>query len=255
MGLPSVLCIGAPRCGTTTLYQYLRSHPNICVSRPKEPNYFTANYTRGINWYKECFTSDANQGVDFSTSYSHYLNCPVVDRIIAALPRVRIIFLVRDPLDRLISNYQYNCVSLRYEHSFETAVYKDYLLVSSLYYFTLQRFLRRIPLNRMLLLRTELLCRNPKAALKSLCAFLNVEPFNPRVLIHSNSIHEVSLDAGVSVPRIEVARPLLERLWADLSYDWRKLQEITGVDIVDWENNPRWSQLGTRLQLPAPLPL
>jgi hypothetical protein len=254
MSLPSVLCIGAPRSGTTSLYSYLNLHPHICVSRPKEPNYFTSNYGRGIQWYKQCFADKSKIGIDFSTSYSHYLNCPVVDRIHETMPRAKLIFLLRDPLDRLISNYRYNCLTSKYAENFETAVYRDYLLVSSLYYFTVQRFLRRFPMDQLLVIRTELLFRSPDETLKSVYGFINAEPFSCARSICANSIFEVAQDTGITAPQVRISKPLLERLRADLSYDWQKLRELTGVDTTEWENNPYWRgiQITSRLLLSAP---
>ena len=54
MTKPDFIIIGAAKSGTTTLYEYLCRHPQIFMSTPKEPDFFSLdqNYTKGIEWYE-----------------------------------------------------------------------------------------------------------------------------------------------------------------------------------------------------------
>ena len=242
--MPSVFCIGAPRSGTTALHQHLALHPEICVSWPKEPNYFTANFGQGKDWYSRFFPHNAKVTIDFSTSYSHYLNCPVVERIYAYAPEAKFIFLLRDPLDRLVSNYKYNWVKNGYRASFAQAAYQDYLLVSSLYYYTIFRFLRRFPLERFHLINTRSLQIAPVDVLSKLYDFLKLRKYAPIAVRTPNSIDHVAKETSQVIPPIAFPPNLQEQLWFDLSYDWNRLSSLTAFNVHRWETNPLWQLHG-----------
>ena len=61
--LPTFVVIGAMKCGTTSLYRYLQQHPEICMSRTKEPNFFVRekNYDKGIEWYQSLFEASGQR--------------------------------------------------------------------------------------------------------------------------------------------------------------------------------------------------
>jgi hypothetical protein len=105
--LPDFIIIGAMKCGTTSLYNYLRSHPEIAVSQHKEPSYFCHSYDRPLSWYKSLFPEKEN-GVlgEASTHYTKYpIHQGVPARIHDVLPSVKFIYLVRDPVERIVSQY------------------------------------------------------------------------------------------------------------------------------------------------------
>jgi len=112
--LPDFIIIGAQRCGTTSLHNYLAQHPSIDAPFVKEIHYFDLNYERDINWYrahfpvdvdrfsklggkKQCFTGEATP---------YYVFHPhAARRISAALPNVKLFLLVRNPTERAYSSY------------------------------------------------------------------------------------------------------------------------------------------------------
>ena len=54
--LPTFFLCGAPKAGTTWLYEYCTEHPDVCMSRPKETGFFFEDYGKGIDWFSnECF--------------------------------------------------------------------------------------------------------------------------------------------------------------------------------------------------------
>jgi co-chaperonin GroES (HSP10) len=110
--LPNLVVIGGLKCGTTSLHHYLNLHPQIAMSRPKELNFFVAelNWDLGGEWYASHF--DPAAPVRGETS-PHYTNLPrfdgVAERMRAVLgTRARLIYLVRHPIDRMLSHYLHN---------------------------------------------------------------------------------------------------------------------------------------------------
>jgi len=106
--------IGAARSGTTWLASVLQEHPEICMSRPKELDFFsrrtlylpTSNIEMGDSWYRSKFShylSDQIRG-EFSPSYFVDKDAPRLIR--EKFPDVKLILSIRDPVDALISHYQ-----------------------------------------------------------------------------------------------------------------------------------------------------
>jgi sulfotransferase family protein len=113
--LPDFLIIGGQRCGTTSLFNYMIEHPCIVSASTKEVHYFDTHYRRGVNWYKahfptvacryymtrvkqsECLTGEATP---------YYLFHPSAPkRICELIPRVKLIVLLRNPVDRAFSHH------------------------------------------------------------------------------------------------------------------------------------------------------
>ena len=110
--LPNLIVIGGLKCGTTSLHHYLNLHPEIAMSRPKELNFFVAelNWDLGPDWYASHF--DRAAPVRGETS-PHYTNLPrfggVAERMREVLgAEARIVYMVRDPIDRMLSHYLHN---------------------------------------------------------------------------------------------------------------------------------------------------
>lgn len=104
---PTFVGIGPPKCGTTWLDAALRRHPEILLPRSvKEVFYFSRYHDRGSEWYRGLF-SDAEHFVaagEISTNY--ILQRSSLDRIAAFDPGIKIVVMLRDPADRLISHYR-----------------------------------------------------------------------------------------------------------------------------------------------------
>jgi hypothetical protein len=110
MKRPDFIIIGAMKSATSSLHVQLASHPGIFMSEPKEPNFFSddAEYRRGTAFYLSLF-ADADEGALCGESSTHYTKLPdypdTVARMKALVPNVRLIYVMRHPIDRLISHY------------------------------------------------------------------------------------------------------------------------------------------------------
>jgi hypothetical protein len=108
--LPDFIVIGAMKSATTTLHEQLALQPGLFLSRPKEPNFFSNDevWDRGLDWYAALFR-DAPPGAIRGESSTHYTKRPTfprtVARMAATLPRVKLVYVMRHPLERLVSHH------------------------------------------------------------------------------------------------------------------------------------------------------
>jgi hypothetical protein len=133
-GLPDFFIIGAPRCGTTTLFNALVRHPSVVPPARKEVAFFNVQYDRGLPWYRSNFPGSWRRfGTRVRTgafatgdATPTYLFHPhVAHRIRSVLPDARFIVLLRDPVERAYSHYHW-ALKMGYELlSFEAAVDRE----------------------------------------------------------------------------------------------------------------------------------
>ncbi|MDY6938789.1 MAG: sulfotransferase domain-containing protein [Cyanobacteriota bacterium] len=121
--MPDFLIIGAQKCGTTSLYCYLAQHPNIITVPHKEVHFFDLNYDRGSNWYLSHFPPSKFSNKIAGEASPYYLFHPQVPaRVYQHFPHVKLIVLLRNPVDRAISQYHHE-VQLGFEKlSLEEAI-------------------------------------------------------------------------------------------------------------------------------------
>ncbi len=107
---PKFIIIGAMKAATSTLQEQLAAQPGIFMTRPKEPNFFSddAQFAKGIDWYEGLF-SGARDGDLMGEASTHYTKLPTYPNTVARmkchLPDVRLVYVMRHPIDRLISHY------------------------------------------------------------------------------------------------------------------------------------------------------
>ncbi|MCA9186973.1 MAG: sulfotransferase domain-containing protein [Pirellulaceae bacterium] len=132
--LPDFLIVGAQKCGTTSLHGQLIQHPLIASSTVKEVHYFDLNYGEGIEWYRAHFplASQVKQrpwhdGSVFrqltGEASPYYIYHPyAMERIAEDLPGVKIVVMLRHPVDRAYSSYHHQVRKGRETETFETAI-------------------------------------------------------------------------------------------------------------------------------------
>jgi hypothetical protein len=179
--LPNLLVIGGLKCGTTSLHHYLNLHPEIEMSRPKELNYFVAelNWPLGRDWYATHFDPEA---AIRGESSPHYTNRPrfegVAERIRSLLGEPRLIYMVRDPIDRMLSHYLHN-VGGGYEERTLAEALSDpegSYVARSRYAYQLQPYLETFGPEPIEIVTREELKRDRQATMRRIFAFLGVDP-------------------------------------------------------------------------------
>src|SRR5919108_5987197 len=106
--LPNLIIIGAQKCGTSALHHYLGLHPDIFMSHEKELNFFMQrkNWDKGRAWYESMFPCNATVRGEASPGYTDYPTEPrVAERMHSLIPDAKLIYIVRHPIERMISQY------------------------------------------------------------------------------------------------------------------------------------------------------
>ncbi len=181
--LPNLLIIGSIKGGTTSLQHYLAHHPEISMSAKKELHYFDRdNWRERQDWYEAQFEG-------FSTpirgeATPHYTLHPgvprVPEKIASLIPDAKLIYSVRDPIDRLLSHAVQRLAQgdrtpfSHYVRSWETK--PDGVVHASFYATQLERYLECFPAEQLLVVDQHDLKTNRRATLAEVFEFLGVDP-------------------------------------------------------------------------------
>ncbi len=209
--MPDFIIIGTQRGGTTSLYNYLADHPSIGAASIKEIHFFdTAHFKQGRAWYRAHFPSavqkylverELKSGFLTGEASPYYLfHPPTPGRIAAMLPDVKLIVMLRNPVDRAYSHY-FHEVAGKHEKlaTFEKAIdqeeqrlagelekmraneyYQSYnhrhfsYLARGIYVDQLKAWMSCFPKRQFLILKSEDFYADPEAVFKQTLAFLNV---------------------------------------------------------------------------------
>ena len=108
--LPDFLIIGAPKCGTTSLYYLLTEHPHILPAAAKELHFFNTHFDLGVEWYRQCFPrprhKDGRSTITGEATPSYLFDLHAPERVAEVAPQARLVVLLRNPVDRAYSLYQ-----------------------------------------------------------------------------------------------------------------------------------------------------
>jgi hypothetical protein len=232
---PNLFIVGAMKAGTSSLHEYLHQHPQIFMSRTKEPQYFAPHRTRygmwgqgnplpepGSDWYLRLFADagDVMYAGEGSVSYTarHWVSgCE--QRIWEFNPDARIIYLIRDPVERAISHYWHFVAAGRETLSPSRALReRDDYLARSDYAYQIEPYLRRFGEDQVYLLTLEELQADPDGTLGRLFAWLGVDD---SVAIDTSEKHNVR-EQDVRQAR-RFARPLVKMLRGWRWQRWNRL--------------------------------
>lgn len=201
--LPHFLIIGAARAGTTSLYSYLVRHPAVGAPTHKELHFFDLNYEQGVGWYRRHFplaVPGTRRRTVTGEASPYYLFHPAVPgRVRETLPDVRLIALVRNPIDRAYSQHQLARRHGRDELTFEEAIAAEQsrldgelervrdepgyqsvshrhhsYLARGLYAEQLERWLSEFPREQLLVIRSEDFFCEPPAVYGDVLRFLEL---------------------------------------------------------------------------------
>jgi hypothetical protein len=106
--LPGALIIGAQKSGTSALFSYLAQCPWLKASRQKELDFFGSDFlfSKGPAWYASHWSEDAPTAIRFEASPLYLVSHPAATRIAATLPQVKLIAVLRDPVERAYSAWR-----------------------------------------------------------------------------------------------------------------------------------------------------
>ncbi|XP_038051771.1 heparan sulfate glucosamine 3-O-sulfotransferase 1-like [Patiria miniata] len=204
--LPDAMIFGVKKGGTTTLKNFLSYHPDIAFSQD-ELKFFTSSEDRykGVEFYRnEMLYSTPDQiSMEKTPAYSHYPKVPAM--IKKVLPNVKLIIIMRDPVERAISDFVHMQVTIARKckkksgcnldnsgyyiaHTFEDSVidsngevnYSNLLVAKGVYVTDIQRYLKYFKPEQILALDGEAFIKNPYPAVKLVEQFLGIKDYFTR---------------------------------------------------------------------------
>jgi hypothetical protein len=180
--LPNFLLIGAMKAGTTSMYHYLRAHPQVFMPSFKAPEFFAGKALsgRGVEWYRRLFADVGPEAVAIGEASNVYTKFPqypgVPERIAGLIPDVRLLYIVRDPVARIRSHYQTRVAEgaekLPLEEALATnSIYLDY----SRYALQVDRYLEHFAPEQLLVVTAEGLRSHRDEVMAQVYGFLGVD--------------------------------------------------------------------------------
>ncbi|HVB61283.1 MAG TPA: sulfotransferase domain-containing protein [Ktedonobacteraceae bacterium] len=258
---PDFIIIGAQKAGTTSLYRYLTEHPCIAPIYVKEPHYFDIYFYKGLSWYRSHFPMTleryyaqhiAKHDLMTGEASPYYLFHPrAAQRVAKTLPRVKLIALLRNPIDRAYSQYQHQARQPGVEPlSFEDALdaeaerlaneeekiaqdpnyssfnHRHYSYCGrSRYVEQLPRWINLFPQEQVLILNSEELFSDPAAIVKQALIYLNLPIAGMKSTYKPfNEARYAPMKAATRQRLVEYFKPYNERLYELLGrdFEWDK---------------------------------
>jgi hypothetical protein len=178
MTKPDFIIIGAMKCATSTLHTQLAQQPGIYMSTPKEPNFFSddSQYARGISWYQSLFAESGSKELcgESSTHYTKLPDYPLcIERMAAYLPQPKLVYVMRHPIDRLISHYIHQWSQNAFNCDINEAVDShEELIAYSCYARQLKPYIERFGFSSLLPVFFESVKANPQQELERIARFI-----------------------------------------------------------------------------------
>ena len=125
---PDFIIIGAQKCGTSTMFRNLNKHPDIFLPRKKELHFFDEKYEKGIGRYFRYFNRKKIPQTPFCTGEAspfYFFHPLAASRIHQHLPDIKLILLLRNPINRAYSQYHHQRRKDRISISFENAIFLE----------------------------------------------------------------------------------------------------------------------------------
>jgi len=217
---PNLFIVGAPRAGTTSIYDYLNRTEGVFMSQKKEPHYFSQSIPHSMvphairdkKKYLALFKKAKIEKVIGEAS-SSYLWDPLAPQLIhKQIPEAKIIIILRDPIYRSYSNYYWRIGSGRKFSSFSEAIqmsleakndfFKGVIIHGSWYYEQVKRYLETFGPNQVKILIFEEFSKEPKKIIKEILEFIGVKSDVPEELDLPHNV--------LAEPRGMIARTILQ---------------------------------------------
>jgi hypothetical protein len=251
--LPSFIIGGAPRSGTTYLYNLLDHHPEIFLAKPRapEPKFFLVDeeYARGLNHYSERFFLDGVHIPIRGEKSANYLESSVVPtRIARDLPSVKLIFILREPVERAFSNFLWSTRNGHETMSFAEAVDREgdrensyapkvrfarpYSYLSrGLYAQLLQPYLELFPREQIKIVLHDDIVSDPASVTLELMKFIGAKPVLPPVDIRERVNTSRDRDETRDQVLAQDTRRKLRDFYREPN---RELAALLGRDLSHW---------------------
>jgi len=253
--LPDFIIVGAQKSGTTSLYNYLKQHPNVFSTSKKEIEFFDWGFWRGEYWYRSYFPSIflkffmkklCNKEFVTGEASPDYIFHPfAAQRIYEMLPKIKVILLLRNPIDRAYSHYHHRLRDGTETMSFEEAIkkekvrlrgelqkilknenyrsfnYKNYsYLTRGIYMNQLKPWMKFFNREQILILKSEDFFQNPRGVFNKATGFLNLPEWDLEGYRKFTHGKYKPMDARLRKKLVEYFKPHNKKLYKYLSCDF-----------------------------------
>ncbi|WP_049935927.1 sulfotransferase domain-containing protein [Haloplanus natans] len=185
--LPDFVIAGPQKCATTWLYECLREHPDVLLPDTDSVHYFDMHYSRGDEWYRDHFKTYDGEAMVGEETPSYIRDDVAPKRISRTIPNAKVLFVLRNPVDRAFSHYWHekskDKMSFEFSEVFENYdLFSDWV-VPGLYNRHIERYLKHIPSENLKLCFFHDLVDDDWSYLQDVCEFLDIDPtYKPSVL-------------------------------------------------------------------------
>jgi hypothetical protein len=250
--LPDFLIIGEAKCGTTALYDHINAHEFVLQAMEKEVHFFDLHYFRGLDWYRSQFPlmwrARRNGARRFLTGEAspYYMFHPhAPGRIKATLPGVKLIAMLRNPVERAYSHYQHEVRRQHETLSFAAAIDAEpgrlqgelermienprynsrehrwhAYATRGIYVDSLQKIMRLFDREQVLILRSEDYFAAPDATLNRVLDFLDLPRRQPSPVVRRNEGSYAAIDSRLRRRLVDFFAPHNARLSDFLGVDF-----------------------------------
>ncbi|WP_148575984.1 sulfotransferase family protein [Nocardioides caldifontis] len=241
---PEVIVIGAMKCATTAVHAYLDAHPDIRMSRLKELNFFngperaphgesetwwrSGQWHRGVGWYAAQFDDRAPIRGECSPAYTSPTFPEVARRMASVAPDVRLVYLVRDPVERAVSQFEHHRREGTERRTMSEALLDpdSQYVARSRYFSRLQPFLEVFPRAALRIVVQERLLHQRRREIAALYDHVGAPPY------WDEECHGARHHVGSG--NVAIAPAVRRRFWGRVAEDVDRLRGLLGDAIPEW---------------------
>ena len=227
--LPDFVLIGPGRSGTSFFFRLLGQHPYVELARKKEIHFFDLLFDEGVDWYRWWFPApvlkDGRWTITGEATPVYIFNPRVPERMARVVPQVRLITLLRNPVDRTYSAYNHKVRTRRESRSFEEVIETELadksvgLLWKGVYVDHLVHWSKFLDKGQLLVLKSEELFARPRESLKRALDFLDLPDWEPEDWDSPKQKRYERIDPSIKRRLEEYFEPHNRRLYDFLGMD------------------------------------
>jgi len=263
--MPDFIIIGGQRCGTTSLYYYLISHPSVITAEIKELCFFDLNFHKGISWYRNQFfknnrrSAQAKGKITGEASPYYFFHPLAAERVAKHAPYAKLILMLRDPVERAYSHYQHMKRLNMEDLSFSDAVdkekerlngeeekikyasshynshnYQHYsYLKRGIYIDQIKRWFNFFPREQFLIINCEDFFQDPEGTMRRTEKFLGIRHFEYGEFENFNRVICKNMDAGIKEKLVAYYSKWNKDLeeYLEMDFGWNKAAAVESKGI------------------------
>ena len=248
---------GFAKCGTSSFHEYLDQHPQICMSRPKEPHFFSYEHLRdqGPAAHNRLFSqADAATRYRGESSTSYCVWEPALQAMAERLPNPRLVVLLRDPVDRLVSHYRWMYSIGREQQALGETLQRELANEYDInenragnfpWYLRHSRYSKFCPLmvqlfgsENVLFIKTDVLAENSDRMFEAVFDFLDLPPHPIATGQRHNRTDDQPPVVNSSILRSYSRMPDFLQRWMRRSGLARRIRSLIGRRLVASEPRP-----------------